>query len=104
MSVSLKVASTYKVRYEGSCLAQCRGDVNDLITEMCPGTYVSDDEYTLEVPNGEFEGMLGRLDAMGDREFNNRFPLLRRQRVADALHHLLDLSDKENDFVRLEWF
>ncbi len=114
MGYKIHVASTYQVEYRGypGRFSQCTEVINDLICELCPSAWFSDDSVSysdrIEVPRAELKEAITKLN-------ENKAEYVERLKenvdfdytvddIINAMQGWIDTSDQRNDYVILHWF
>jgi len=114
MGCRIHVASIYQIEYRGypgkfSC---CSEVINDLICELCPNAWFTDDSPSyadrIEVPREDLKEAVTKLKE-NKEEYAERLKEYSDfdysvEDIIDAMQGWIDTSDQRNDYVILHWF
>jgi nicotinamide riboside kinase len=111
MGYRLHVAKTYRVEYGDGYFNHCTETINQLLGELCPCAWFDDEQRCFstkwEIVREELQEAIQTIK--NDTEYYDR--LLRSRNIeydakefAEILETYLKQSDKDNDYVVLEWF
>jgi len=113
MGYRIHVASTYQVEYRGypGRFSYCVDIINDLLYELCPKAWFSDDSTSnsdrIKVNREELKEAITKLN-------ENKEKYVERLKeytdfdytvddIIDAMQGWIDTSDQRNDYVVLHW-
>lgn len=114
MGYKIRVASTYQVEYRGypGRFSHCEEVINNLICELCPNAWFTDDSPSysdrIEVPREDLKEAVTKLkenkEEYAERLKEEVYFDYTVEDIIDAMQGWIDTSDQKNDYVVLHWF
>lgn len=103
MGYRLYVLKQYKIEYSTGYFNNMSKEIKELIIDIFSDIYLDEEKNIIEIPKQSYIKDIEKIKYLIYEKYLEKIPY-----TVDELYsifkEILDISDPENNFIRLEWF